>query len=92
MTVLAQTSWPDAAVAIVGILFITVVLTAAIWQIFATAKARMTVAREEAYKRLAEEAVQAQSKAAEELGRASAELTQIRRQTGELERMLKEVG
>ena len=28
----------------------------------------------------------------EELARASAELTQIRRQTGELERMLKEVG
>lgn len=92
MTVLAQTSWPDAAVAIVGILFVTVVLTAAIWQIFATAKARLSVAREEAYKRLADEAIQSQSRTSEELVRATAELTQIRRQTGELERMLKEVG
>lgn len=92
MTALAQTSWPDATVAVVGILFVTVVLTAAIWQIFATAKARMAVSREDAYRRLAEEAVQAQSKTSEELARASAELTQIRRQTGELERILKEVG
>jgi uncharacterized protein YpmB len=91
MTALAQTSWPDASIAIVGILFVAAATTVAIWQIFATAKARMAVSREQAYKRLAEEAVQVQSKTAEELARTSAELTQIRQQTGELERMLKEV-
>ena len=91
MTALAQTSWPDASIAIVGILFVTALSVVAIWQIFATAKTRMAVSREQAYKRLAEEAVQVQSKTAEELAQTSAELTELRRQTGELERMLKEV-
>jgi len=81
----ATTSWPEAVIAIVGILFVTTVITAAIWQVFATWRARMTVAREAAYRKLAEEATEAQRRAVDELAEISA-------RTKELERMLKEVG
>jgi len=46
---------------------------------------------EAAYRELAEEAVAAQAKTADQLERAVAELTELRARTGELERMFKEV-
>jgi hypothetical protein len=49
------TSWAGAAILIAGILFVTTVTTVAIWQIFGTWRARMSVVREDAYRRLAEE-------------------------------------
>jgi len=83
--------WPEAAVAVAGITFITVVTVAAAWQIFATWRARMLAGREDAYRKLAEEATAAQRQTAEQLTTAVQELTHLRRQTHELERMLKEV-
>jgi F0F1-type ATP synthase membrane subunit b/b' len=86
------TSWPEAAIAIAGILFITTVIVAGAWQIFATWRTRMIVAREDAYRKLAEDATSAQRQTAERLETAAQELAQLRQQTAELERVLKEVG
>jgi hypothetical protein len=38
MTVLAATDWPEAAIAIAGIAFVTIVVSVAIWQIFGTGR------------------------------------------------------
>ncbi|MGH3006354.1 MAG: hypothetical protein ACRDOS_10765 [Gaiellaceae bacterium] len=85
------TSWADASIAIVGILFVTTVIVAVVWQVFATWRARMSVAREEAYRKLAEDSTEAQRKTAAELEKAVTELAHLRSQTNELERVLKAV-
>ncbi|MGH3045598.1 MAG: hypothetical protein ACRDNC_01135, partial [Gaiellaceae bacterium] len=77
--------------AIVGILFVTTVIVAVVWQVFATWRARMSVAREEAYRKLAEDSTEAQRKTAAELEKAVTELAHLRSQTNELERVLKAV-
>ena len=51
----AGTSWPDAAVAIAGIALVGTVAVVVIWQALSTWRTRMAVAREEAYRKLAEE-------------------------------------
>jgi hypothetical protein len=66
--VMADTSWPDAAVAIAGVALVTAVVVVLIWQALATWRARMEVSREEAYRRLAEQ--------------TAADLREIRRQLG----------
>lgn len=86
------TSWPDAAIAIAGILLVLTIAVVVIVQVFATARARMSVQREEAYRTLAEEAADAQRRTADRLEHAAAELTDLRHRTAELERMLKDVG
>ena len=83
--ILAATSWPEAAIAIAGIVFVTTVISVAVWQLLATGRAGIAVRRENAYRKLAEEATEAQRRAADELAEISA-------RTRELERMLKEVG
>jgi len=92
-TVVAQTSqnWPEAAIAIAGIALVTVITVAIVWQVFATWRARMSVAREGAYRALAEEAASAQTRTAEALETATGDLADIRRRTAEMERLLKEV-
>ncbi len=92
MIVAAATEWPEAAIAIAGIAFVTVVISVAIWQILATGRAGLSARREQAYRQVAEEVVETQRRVSAELEKAVAELTQLRRQTGELERLLKEVG
>ena len=51
----ANTSWPEAAIAIAGIALVASVSVVVVWQALATWRARMTVTREEAYRRLAEQ-------------------------------------
>jgi len=81
------------AVAALGFFFaIAIIGSVLIWQGMATWRARMSVAREAAYKQLAEDSVRAQERTADRLERAVAELTDIRQRTSELERLLKEVG
>jgi small-conductance mechanosensitive channel len=89
---LAETSWPEAAIAIAGVLFVTVVLSMLLWQVFATGRTGLSARRENAYKRLAEEATEAQRKTAVHLEKTMSELAQLRQQTSELERLLREVG
>jgi hypothetical protein len=81
------------AMAALGFFFaIASIGTVLIWQGMATWRARMSIAREAAYRQLADDAVKAQERTADRLDRAVAELTDLRQRTAELERLLKEVG
>jgi hypothetical protein len=55
MTVLAETSWPDAAIAIAGVALVAAVAVVVIWQALSIWRTRIAVAREDAYRRLAEQ-------------------------------------
>ena len=100
LLVQAQTTASDAedfpwplAIFLIGMFFaIAAVLIVLVWQGAATWRARQSVAREGAYRQLADDAIRAQERTADRLERAIAELTEIRQRTAELERLLKEVG
>jgi hypothetical protein len=51
----AETSWPEAAVAIAGVALVGAVIVVVVWQALATWRARIAVTREEAYRTLAEQ-------------------------------------
>jgi hypothetical protein len=51
----ADTSWPDAAVAIAGIALVASVGVVVVWQALATWRTRIQVARERHYRELAEQ-------------------------------------
>jgi hypothetical protein len=51
----ADTSWPDAAVAIAGVALVASVAVVIIWQALATWRTRIEVARERQYRDLAEQ-------------------------------------
>jgi hypothetical protein len=89
--IFAETSWADASIAIAGVAFVTIVISIVVWQIFATGRTGISAKREDAYQKLAEESAEAQRRTAEQLEKATSELAQLRRQTTELERVLKEV-
>ena len=89
---LAATDWSDAAIAIAGISFVTIVVSVLIWQIFTTGRTGLSAKRENAYKRLAEESAEAQNRTASALEKAASELADLRQRTAELERLLKDVG
>ena len=91
MMILAVTSWAEASIAIAGIVFVTVTGSVLIWQIFSTGRTGLSAKREQRYQRLAEEAAETQRRTAEAFEQTAEELTLLRRQTGELERMLKDV-
>jgi hypothetical protein len=84
--------WPLAIFLIGFFIAIAAVLIVAIWQGFASYRARVSVAREGAYRQLADDAIRAQERTADRLDRTAAELAELRAHTAELERMLKEVG
>ena len=88
---IAATEWPDAAVAIAGILLALSIIVAVILSIASTLRARMSVQREEAYRKLAEDSQIALTRTANQLERAVAELGELKSRTGELERVLKAV-
>ncbi len=88
---IAATAWPDAAIAIAGVLLVLTVVVALIAAVSSTFRARMSVQRETAYRKLAEDSAAAQHRTADQLERAVAELTDLRTRTGELERLIKAV-
>lgn len=87
-----ETSAAEAGIAIVGTIgvFLTIIVVA--WQFFATARARMSVAREEGYRQLAEQSTAAIERMAAQLDRQAVQIADIHTRTAELERLLKEVG
>jgi hypothetical protein len=87
-----ETSWPDAVVAVGGVTMITVIVAVAIWQAFASWRAKMSVAREEAYRQLAEESAAMQRQVGDSLALTTRKLEDLDHRTAELERLLKEVG
>lgn len=65
-------------------LLITVIIVVVIWQLFATRRAHAALARDEAYRKLAEEATQDQQKTAEDMA-------DVRERLERIEQVLKEV-
>jgi hypothetical protein len=85
----------EAAVAISATVVVFLALTTIIAVVasgfFSTQRAKASVAREEAYRKLAEESAQALDRTAAQLERHTAAVDELRAGTAELERMLKEV-
>jgi hypothetical protein len=63
-----------------------------VWQWFATRRARASVAREEAYRKLAEQAIAVQQRTAEEQQKISEDLGELRTRVSAIEKLLREVG
>ncbi len=70
---------------------ITLIVAVVIWQVFSIARARVSATREDAYHKLAEQATESQRRIAEDLGRATGELTELRQRVAAIERLLREV-
>jgi hypothetical protein len=51
----AATSWPDAAIAIAGVALVGTIAVVVVWQALATWRTRISVSREAAYRKLAEQ-------------------------------------
>ena len=85
-------TWQEAVMGASGIAFVLVITVVIIVQGGATWRARMVLARDEAHRRLVEEAATAQRQTAEQLEKVLAELAVIREKTATLERTLAEVG
>lgn len=91
MTILAATSWPDAAIAIAGIGFVTIVLSVLIWQIFSTGKLGLAGRHDKEYRKLVDELSAVQRDTTAELQKANDALAQLRGQIAELEQGIEEV-
>jgi Skp family chaperone for outer membrane proteins len=91
MTFLAATSWPDAAIAIAVISAIAVVVSVIVWQIFATGRGAIASEGKREYRKVAEDLAAMQRDTTAELQKANEALAQLRTQTQELERGLKEL-
>jgi hypothetical protein len=91
MIALALDDWPAAAVSIAGLLFLTVVLSIAVWQIFGTGKAAVAGHRENEYRKVVDDLAAVQQETTAELQKANAALAQLRAQIAELEGTVKEV-
>ena len=86
--ILAATSWPDATIAVFGIVLVAVV----VWQVFGTGRTAISSKGEQGYRSLAEQATATQAKTAAALERLTDEVGELRARTQELEKLLKEVG
>jgi hypothetical protein len=84
-------SWQETVIATSTMVLATVLIVVVIAQVAATWRARMSVAREEAYRHLAEEATAAQQGTARQLESVAQELASIRERTRHLEDLLREV-
>lgn len=90
MTILAETSWPDAALGIAGIAMVTIVGSVLVWQAFATGRL-FAGRREGEYRKLVDELAAVQQQTTAELQKANDALAQLRAQTTELAQGLEEV-
>lgn len=73
-------------VAILGMVMVIVVVV--IWQVFATARARAALAREDEYRGLSARAVVAEENAGRRLDEVATQLAQIHNRLEKIERML----
>src|SRR5690606_17949769 len=85
-------SWPDAIIVIGDIAMVTIIVVVAIWQVFASWRSRMSVAREEAYRKLAEDSMALQKQLAEQQTRMERDLATISGRVCGIEKVLEEVG
>ena len=85
-------SWQEATAAVAFFTFIMAIVIVLIWQGLATWRARMSIAREEAYRKLAEENLSAQTRLSVQQQRIADDLTSINDRVANIEKLLKEVG
>jgi hypothetical protein len=83
--------WPEAATGMVSIALLGVIVAVVIIQLGSAWRARTSVAREEAYRKLAEDNLEVQLRTERRLDELAAGLAEVRTRTEELERMLREV-
>jgi biopolymer transport protein ExbB/TolQ len=77
---------------VLGLLaLITILIVVVIWQSFTTRRARMSVEREEAYRRLAEQLTDAQQINAQEQHNLSKSVDEIQTRIAAIEKLLREV-
>ncbi len=88
-------AWGSVIMGVAGIALILVLAGIVLWQIFKTMQTRMTtqaeIARDQAFRELAERAAAAQETIAADTARISAELTAISTRVAAVEKMLREV-
>jgi predicted negative regulator of RcsB-dependent stress response len=88
--------WGSVAFVTVVAILIALVIAMFIWQIFRTAQVRTaaeaSIAQETAYKTLAEQVVDAQTRTADELEQLRESLSDLRTRVATIERLLAEVG
>lgn len=82
---------PKDIFALVVLALVTTVIVVVIWQSFATRRARMSVEREEAYRKLAEQATSAEQKSADEQQKAAKTLEEINHRLVAIEKILRDV-
>lgn len=97
MHLLLQTSeerleWPEAMIAVAVIAFVMAIVIVAIWQGFGLWRARMSIAREDAYRKLAEESLSAQTRMSVQQQRIADDLASLNERVSSIEKILKEVG
>lgn len=71
---------------------ITLIAVVIIWQVFSVARAKASAAREQAYQQLAARATETQERIANDLGRATEDLGELRQRVATIEKLLREVG
>ncbi|MFI0409442.1 hypothetical protein [Actinomadura sp. 3N508] len=82
-----------AGILIGAVLFIVVgaVAIVLIWQIFATWRAKVQLAREEAYRKLAERSITTEMETREDLLRISESLADLQKRMTSIERVMREI-
>jgi hypothetical protein len=71
-------NWPEAVIAVAGIALVGSVVVITVWQLLATWRARMSGSREAAYRELAEQVAESQSRTTEALEHVVVELRALR--------------
>jgi len=85
-------TWPEATVAVGGIALVTAIVVVAIWQVFASWRARMSVAREDAYRKLAEDSAGSQHRMVEQQEAMATDIASLKSKVDGIEKLLREVG
>lgn len=91
MTVAQGQDWVEVAGAAGLFLLVTTVITVVVWQLAATWRAKASLGREEAYRKMVDEAVHTQESVDRQLADISERLKTMDARMAALERILKEV-
>lgn len=84
--------WASSVIAIAGIAMITIITVVVVWQALAYWRARMLIAREQSYQRIAEESAATQTKLLGLQETLAIDVAQMRERVTRIEAMLREVG
>ena len=83
--------WPQAMIAVGGIAMVTIIVVVVVWQVFLSWRAKMSIAREEAYRQLAEAGGESQRSILEHQHRLSDDLASVNQRLANIERILQQV-